>query len=198
MPDLWKALGDVYGDGQADGPPVRREPAAADRAPEAAARFGTALPLDDDLAAALSAALVNAPVSGPDTMTAEPVAPVAPPVTFTTVPNVTSPAPLNSPFSLAPPLAPAPLAPPAPLTPPAPVPVAAAAPVAPLSPVAIPTPPPGEVAGRVTTWIAEIEDRNRRREEGPDLAAAVMTGPSWSRVDDDIVPAASRKRRFRK
>src|SRR5205823_1771697 len=71
MPDLWKALGDVYGEGGTDAPPVRREPAASERAAEAGARFGTALPLDDDLAAALSAALVNAPAPGPDAVAAE-------------------------------------------------------------------------------------------------------------------------------
>jgi hypothetical protein len=174
MPDLWKALGDVYGEGGADAPPVRREPAASERAAETGARFGTALPLDDDLAAALSAALVNAPTPGPEAVAAESV------TAFGGASAVTAPAPLMAPVPLTPP---APVTAPITITPPAPV---------------VPAPPAGEVQGRVTTWIAEIEDRNRRREEGPDLAAASATGPNWSRIDDDIIPAAAHKRRFRK
>src|SRR4051794_30021637 len=192
MPDLWKALGDVYGEGGADAPPVRREPAASERAAEAG-RFGTALPLDDDLAAALSAALVNAPTPGTDAVAADSV------TTFGGPSAITAPAPLMAPVPLTPP---APVAAPIGITPPAPVvpaaPVAPAAAAAPAAPTSMPAPPPGEVHGRVTTWIAEIEDRNRRREEGPDLAAASATGPNWSRIDDDIIPAAAQKRRFRK
>src|SRR4051812_16128828 len=70
MPDLWKALGDVYGDSDPDGPPTKVEAPAVQRSTP---------PLDDDLAAALSAALVNAPAPSP---TSPPPAPatIAPPV----------------------------------------------------------------------------------------------------------------------
>ena len=121
MPDLWKALGDVYGDADADAPPVAVEPAATQRA-------GAALGLDDDLAAALSAALVNAP-SAPSTAD-----PVAPP----------------------------------------------------------PAPPAQE---RVATWISEIETRQELREKGPDLDAALPEGPTWTRVNDDILPSGKSKGR---
>src|SRR3954454_9921042 len=190
MPDLWKALGDVYGEGQADRPPVRREPAASERTPADASadagpgRFNTTLPLDDDLAAALSAALVNAPTPGSDAPVLDPVfqapSPLAPPA-----PMVQTPPPVPS-FAVVP-------APP--VAPPAPKPVAAPTTTSPVA--AVPAAPAGEVQGRVSSWIAEIEDRNRRREEGPDLAAAVADGPAWSRTDDDIVPVA-RKRGRRK
>jgi hypothetical protein len=69
MPDLWKALGDVYGDADTDAPPVTVEPAADQRA----------LPLDDDLAAALSAALVNAPAAPANVVGPAPLPPIAPP-----------------------------------------------------------------------------------------------------------------------
>src|SRR5437762_14059334 len=68
MPELWKALGDVYGDTYPDGPPTKVEPPAVHR---------SAKPLDDDLAAALSAALVNAPAPAPNPV--RPAPPVAPP-----------------------------------------------------------------------------------------------------------------------
>ena len=74
MPDLWKALGDVYGDTNADAPPVKVEAPAEQRA--------STLPLDDDLAAALSAALVNAPAApanAPATAAAPAPVPVAVP-----------------------------------------------------------------------------------------------------------------------
>src|SRR3954447_17427350 len=72
MPDLWKALGDVYGDADPDGPPVKAEPPAVQR---------SAPLLDDDLAAALSAALVNAPTAAvaPSPGAAPPPAPAPTP-----------------------------------------------------------------------------------------------------------------------
>src|SRR5690242_6964257 len=83
MPDLWKALGDVYGDaGHAprstvlDAQPVA--PAAAPVAPPAPAPAAASQPLDADMAAALSAALVAPP---------PPVAPTLAPVP---VPNPAS------------------------------------------------------------------------------------------------------------
>src|SRR4051794_24252578 len=136
MPDLWKALGDVYGDTSPDAPPVKVEPAAEQRA--------VALPLDDDLAAALSAALVNAPAA---------------------------PAP-----SFAPVQSPAPVA--APVIPPAPVP----------APLIVPEPPAPGAQDKVASWLVEIETRQGLREKGPDLEAALPDGPTWTRLDDDIVP----------
>src|SRR5436190_22457298 len=90
MPELWKALGDVYGDTDPDGPPTRVEPPAAHR---------SAPPLDDDLAAALSAAFVNAPAPAP----ARPVSPVVPPpAPAATVPPAPTPAPSPAPAPEAP------------------------------------------------------------------------------------------------
>src|SRR5438477_6769933 len=99
MPDLWKALGDVYGD--ADDRPVHVEPAATERGTQP----GPA-PLDDDLAAALSAALVERPTPAPEPpfvappVAAQPVAaqPVAPPVAHPVAP----PAPVAAPMPVAP------------------------------------------------------------------------------------------------
>lgn len=79
MSDLSNLLGDLYGDSQnPDGPPVRHEPAAADRTEWSAGHS------DDDLAAALSAALAEplaapspAPVAAAPVMPEVPVAPVA-------------------------------------------------------------------------------------------------------------------------
>ena len=93
MPDLWKALGDVYGDTSPDAPPVKVEPAAEQRT--------VTLPLDDDLAAALSAALVNAPAGpapvaapAPTPVPVAPPAPVVPPVPVAFVPPVVVPEPV--------------------------------------------------------------------------------------------------------
>ena len=72
MSDLSNLLGDLYGDSSnPDGPPVRREPAAAERAEWAPARS------DDDLAAALSAALAE-PAPTPAPAPAPPVMPQIP------------------------------------------------------------------------------------------------------------------------
>ena len=101
MPDLWKALGDVYGDADPDGPPTKVEAPAAHR---------SAPPLDDDLAAALSAALVNAP-SAPVTPPAEaatstPVPP-PPPVPAPAPIPAPAPAPASAPFAASEPVVPA-------------------------------------------------------------------------------------------
>jgi hypothetical protein len=48
----------------------------------------------------------------------------------------------------------------------------------------------------MSSWIAEIDERNRRRDEGPDLAATQY--PVWSRSDDDILPAGGKKRRLKR
>src|SRR5437762_572175 len=127
MPDLWKALGDVYGDADPDGPSVAVE------------RPASARPLDDDLAAALSAALVNAPAPPPP-----PAAPAPPP------------APPASPAAPVPPAAPV-----APVTAPAPAPVKAVKAVkvaGPAEPAVSPVPPVG-AQHRVAEWVAEIEQR---------------------------------------
>ena len=147
MPELWKALGDVYGDADPDGVPTRVEPPAARR---------SAPPLDDDLAAALSAALVNAPAPAP-----------------TPVPPRPAPVPTVAP-------APAPAPTPAPIAP-APAPVAS-----------LPVP---EAQEKVASWLVEIEQRQSVRDKGPDLDAALPAGPTWARVDDDILPATKAGRR---
>jgi hypothetical protein len=104
MSDLSNLLGDLYGEqGNPDGPPVRHEPPAGERAPEWAsdsrldqafedwtpeAHGAGSVPVtsDDDLTAALSAALGSAPAPAPaptpppamSQVPAEMVAPVAP------------------------------------------------------------------------------------------------------------------------
>ena len=140
MPDLWKALGDVYGD--ADAPPVRVEPSADERITQAAS-----VPLDDDLAAALSAALVDGP----------------------TAPAVVAP-------------------------------VAPVAPAVPALPPTAPAPAPQPVVGvdgaqeKITTWLADIDARQKLREQGPPVAAIESVGEAWRRGDDDILPAKAVKR----
>src|SRR5687767_14925326 len=91
MPDLWKALGDVYG--EADARPVHVEPSAAERVPmaapapaPAAPAPAPAAPLPEDLAAALSAALVDG--SGEAIAGPAPAAPAPPPVVETVEPGV--------------------------------------------------------------------------------------------------------------
>ena len=181
MPDLWKALGDVYGD--ADARPVHREPAADDRSPQPS----VVVPLDDDLAAALSAALVEGPSPAPE---AAPPPPVAAP-----------PAPAPPPAPVAPVVAAAPAPSPAPVPAPAP-PVVAPTPL----PVA-PTPPPEAeipivpVEGaqeKISTWLADIDARQKLREQGPPVEAIEAVGSAWRRGDDDILPARAAKRDRRK
>jgi len=124
MSDLSNLLGDVYGDTSSpDGPPVRHEPAAADRVPEwsedsrldrafadwqpeGRGDFGSAgsAPIDDDLAAALSAALTEQPVAAAPTPAPAPAAPVAP---VAAAPAPVAPAPAAS-WAAAPAPAPAP------------------------------------------------------------------------------------------
>src|SRR5438309_5280652 len=99
MPDLWKALGDVYGDSDPDAVPVPREAPASERYGDPLPRYGTQLPLDDDLAAALSAALVNAPTPPPGGPPATPspfatAAPAFNPPVATPPPAAMAPAPL--------------------------------------------------------------------------------------------------------
>src|SRR5947209_8001994 len=74
MPDLWKALGDVYGEAGPDARPVATERSADARIGE----LTTSLPLDDDLAAALSAALVDGPRTPPPASSVPPPVPAAP------------------------------------------------------------------------------------------------------------------------
>ena len=87
MSDLSNLLGELYGDSSTqDGPPLRREPAAAERTEWSAGRP------DDDLAAALTAALAD---------TEKPAAYAAP------VEAVAAPAPVAPAAPIAAPVAPA-------------------------------------------------------------------------------------------
>ena len=79
MSDLSNLLGAVYGSNDPDGPSTRHEPSAAERAQMAA----PAPRIDDDLAAALSAALV----------TPTPDANVGAPAPVPTAPVAAAPAP---------------------------------------------------------------------------------------------------------
>jgi hypothetical protein len=175
MPDLWKALGDVYGEAGPDARPVATERSADARVGE----LTTSLPLDDDLAAALSAALVDGPRTPPPASSVPPPAPAAPaaPIAADT-----------------PPVA-APVAPAAGVAPVAPV--APAVTQAPVAPAAAPIPsadamPAGAAGERVSAWLADISARQRLREQGPDLDAVIPDTPVWQRGDDDILPAAGR------
>ena len=87
MSDLSNLLGAVYGSNDPDGPSTRHEPSAADRAAQAPAPPR----IDDDLAAALSAALVS---STPEASVGMP-APVAPasPTTYAPAPAPVAAAP---------------------------------------------------------------------------------------------------------
>jgi hypothetical protein len=96
MSDLSNLLGDLYGEhGSPDGPSVRHEPPAGERAPEWASDSRldqafedwtpeahgsgtTPIATDDDLTAALSAALGSAPVAPPPPAPAPAPAPVMP------------------------------------------------------------------------------------------------------------------------
>ena len=98
MSDLSNLLGDLYGDSRnPDGPPVRHEPAAAERSEWSPSRD------NDDLAAALSAALAEPPAAP-----APAPAPVMPAV---------QPAPAPAPVAVAPVAPVAPIAPVAPVAP---------------------------------------------------------------------------------
>jgi hypothetical protein len=127
MSDLSNLLGDVYGDSSPDGPPVRREPAASERAPvwsedarldrafagwEPEARGGfddavTAPANDSALADALSAALgTPATPTAPfaeavHEMPAPSPAPAAPKAAWTAAPAA-APAPVAAPAAAAP------------------------------------------------------------------------------------------------
>lgn len=91
MSDLSNLLGDLYGDSRdPDGPSVRHEPAAADRTEWSAART------DDDLAAALSAALAEPPAAPAP---APAPAPAMPEVT--TIADYVAPAPASTPAPVA-------------------------------------------------------------------------------------------------
>ena len=136
MPDLWKALGDVYG--ESDARPVHVEPSAQLRGPEA-----VSVPLDDDLAAALSAALVDG--SAP-----------AHPVT---------PAPIVE---------------------------------APKVEESVEGPPAGEAQDRLSAWLADIDARQKLREQGPPVQAIESVTEAWRRGDDDILPAKAGKKAKRK
>lgn len=102
MSDLSNLLGDVYGSTNPDGPPVRREGTAAERTGEAGyadrsrieSVFNSWEPApqgnDDDLSAALSAALVE---PQPVMTQAAPVAPAPAPVAPVAAPKPTFAAP---------------------------------------------------------------------------------------------------------
>ena len=181
MPDLWKALGDVYG--ESDTREVAVEPTTHPRTPP----FSTHLPLDDDLAAALSAALVDGPAP-PRAM-----APVAPPaVTPVAAAPVAHPTPVAAMASVAsaPPAAPALAAHPVAAHPLAAHPRAAEPPS--IVPVASPVadlPADGKAQDTVVAWLADITERQRIREEGPPVDAIEAVSQAWRRGDDDILPA---------
>ena len=123
MSDLSNLLGDLYGEqGSPDGPPVRHEPPAAERAPEWAsdsrldqafedwtpeAHGAASVPIttDDDLTAALSAALGSAPTAPAPAPTPPPAMPQAPAQMVAPAPVAHVPAPAPAP------VAPAPVAP---------------------------------------------------------------------------------------
>ena len=52
-----------------------------------------------------------------------------------------------------------------------------------------------EAQEKVASWLVEIEQRQSVRDKGPDLDAALPTGPTWTRVDDNILPATKAGRR---
>lgn len=145
MSDLSNLLGDLYGEhGNPDGPPVRHEPPAGERAPEWASDSrldqafedwtpeahgpgSTPITTDDDLTAALSAALGSAP-------TAPAPAPTPPPAMPQVPVEMAAPVAAPAPAPVAP--APAPAAPAAstgwtsaPVDTPVPTPVATSVPV---------------------------------------------------------------------
>lgn len=94
MSDLSNLLGDLYGDSQnPDGPSVRHEPAATDRTEWSAGRS------DDDLAAALSAALAEPPAApSPTPVAAAPVMPEVPPAPVAPAPVIpVAEAPVSAP-----------------------------------------------------------------------------------------------------
>ena len=97
MSDLSNLLGAVYGSNDPDGPSTRHEPSAADRAAQASAPPR----IDDDLAAALSAALVSS-TPEPNVGMPAPVAP-APPTTYAPAPApvAQAPAPMMPPVAAA-------------------------------------------------------------------------------------------------
>jgi hypothetical protein len=75
----------------------------------------------------------------------------------------------------------------------------------PMAPVAhapmAPAPQPAMAAGgaqqAVGTWLADIDARQRMREEGPAASTMDSVGDSWRRGDDDIIPARLLKKRGR-
>ena len=69
--------------------------------------------------------------------------------------------------------------------------------VAPVSPAPVAPAPLGDAGERVSAWLADIEERQRLREQGPDLDAVIPDTPVWQRGDDDILPVASKKSRRR-
>ncbi|HVM08210.1 MAG TPA: hypothetical protein VM345_07110 [Acidimicrobiales bacterium] len=168
MSDLSNLLGDLYGDSSnPDGPPVRHEPAAAERSEWSARRT------DDDLAAALSAALAEPPVAP-----AMPAAPMpAPAMPEAYAPQVEFSAP-----------APAPAAPAMPTMPV--MPIAQQAPVAPVAPArGAWTAAPAEMPAPVAVAVAPA----------PVAAPVMPAGPRmWARGDDDIFPIAGGAKKKRK
>src|SRR4051812_45775709 len=107
MPELWKALGDVYGETGNPARPTMVQPAQVVTATPAS----TDQPLDDDLAAALSAALATPQAEA--TTRPAPVKPRMPSVsaalTAVTREPAPAPAPAPAPEAVAP-VAPAPVA----------------------------------------------------------------------------------------
>lgn len=172
MSDLSNLLGELYGDSSdPDGRPVRHEPPAAERSDWQVSRT------DDDLAAALSAALADAPA---------PVAPPAPPAPASSpaAPAPSMPAVPSMPVmpSVAPAQAEMAYAPPAP---------AAPAPVAPVAPPVAAAPQAPAPAARAP-WTAPAE-----QDVAPAITERVAPiAPSmWARGDDDIFPLSGSARR---
>jgi hypothetical protein len=96
MSDLSNLLGAVYGSNDPDGPSTPHEPSAAERTAQPAAPR-----IDDDLAAALSAALVTSTPEA-NVGTPAPIAP-APPTTYAAAPAYApAPAPVAPTMAAAP------------------------------------------------------------------------------------------------
>jgi hypothetical protein len=189
MADLSNLLGDVYGD--PDGPPVRHEGSAGERVASGA--------LDDDLAAALSAALAAAPG------VARRPAPEAPAIPPRPADEATPAIPDLEAFVAA-----------SPFIRPATTPAAGATPALrsfaelatePEAPVPHPQPLSLQSSTRIS-WELGYDDGLGEGDdpfsipgpfqEAPDAEADVQARRVWQRHDDDILPMTTKRRRFRR